>query len=90
MASSPITKFNPIPIFLKIKFYWNMRINLPIVYGCFCATMDKLSNCDRLCGLKTQNIYSLALYKQSLPTSGIKSISHFEARVIFQKLKPDH
>ena len=51
-------------------FYWNMDtpIHLCVVCGCFYTTVKELSVCngDYMAG-KDQNIYSLALYRKSLP-----------------------
>lgn len=46
-------------LFLKIKLYWRRAnlINLYITYGCFCATMAKLSSDRDQRTHKAQNIY---------------------------------
>lgn len=84
----PLLSLNPAwcLFFFLIKFYWNMLVHLPIVYGCFCAMMAELHNCDRLHGLKTQNIYSLALHKWSLPTSGINPLATLKPEWYFKNL----
>lgn len=55
-----------------------MSVHLLILYGYFCATTAQLSSCD-IDGIdrigdridKVANIYLLAFYKRSLPTTGV-------------------
>lgn len=50
-------------------------IDLRIDYGCFPAAATGLSSCNRLCGMHMQNMYSLAIYRNSLQVSGLKAMS---------------
>lgn len=56
-----------------------MSVHLYVVYGCFGATTAKLSSYSRdSIASKTLNIYYLALYGKSLPTSDPNSASELE------------
>lgn len=49
------------------------HICLCIVFGCFHATMAELNSCDRDCVIcKVKNICCQALYRNNVPTPGLK------------------
>lgn len=50
-----------------------MLICLHTIHGCFPVTVAEVSNCNQGCmAHKAENIYYLALYRESLPISGVK------------------
>lgn len=57
-----------VPSVFVIKLHWNiaMLIHLCIVYGCFCAKMVELSNCDKRPYDPQSPKYSLYFYRKSL------------------------